>query len=90
MTSYNSSEEENIPYLRKFAQNTRNHAEGPKLFEDTADEHAVDHFASSENIVPRFQASSVLSPLPPGLVPKSPWIKSSTASAEEFYYNFLL
>ena len=62
--------------------------EGPKLFEDTADEHVVDHFASSENIVPRFQASSVLSPLPPGLFPKSPWIKSSTASAEEFYYNF--
>ena len=37
LTSYTSSEEENIPYLRNFAQNIRNNNEGPKLFEDTAD-----------------------------------------------------
>ena len=37
MTQYTSSEEGNIPYLRKFAQNIRNNDEGPKLFEDTAD-----------------------------------------------------
>ena len=36
-TSYTSSEEENIPYLRKFALNTRNNNEGPRLFDDTAD-----------------------------------------------------
>ena len=35
LTSYTSSEEENIPYLRRFAQNTGNN-DGPKLFEDTA------------------------------------------------------
>ena len=37
LTSYTSSEGENIAYLRKFTQNTRNDNEGPKLFEDTAD-----------------------------------------------------
>ena len=37
LTSYTSSEEENFPYIRKFAQNIRNNNEGPKLFEDTAD-----------------------------------------------------
>ena len=37
LTSYTSSEEGNIPYLRKFAQNIRNSDEGPKLFEDTDD-----------------------------------------------------
>ena len=38
LTSYTSSEEENISYLGKFAQNTnKNNKEGPKLFEDTAD-----------------------------------------------------
>ena len=36
LTSYTSSEEENIPYLRKFAQNIGNKNEGPRLFEDTA------------------------------------------------------
>ena len=37
LTSCTSFEEENIPNLRKFAQNTRNNDEGPKLFEDTTD-----------------------------------------------------
>ena len=37
LTLYTSSEEENIPYLRKFAQNIRNYNEGPMLFKDTAD-----------------------------------------------------
>ena len=37
LTSYTSSEEENIPYLRKFAQNIRNYNKLPKLFEDNAD-----------------------------------------------------
>ena len=33
LTSYTSSEEENIPYLRKSAQIIRNIDEGPKLFD---------------------------------------------------------
>ena len=37
LTSYTSSEEENIPYLWKFALNIRNNDEGLELFEDTAD-----------------------------------------------------
>ena len=37
LTSYISSEKENIPYLQKFAQNIRNNNEHPRLFEDTAD-----------------------------------------------------
>ena len=44
-------------------------------------------FASCENIVSRFQTSSILPP-PPRLVPKSPWRNSFTASAEEFYCSF--
>ena len=36
LTSYTSSEEENIPYLPKFARNIRKNDKGPKLFEDTA------------------------------------------------------
>ena len=32
-----SSEEENILYLRKFAQNIRNNNEDLRLFKDTAD-----------------------------------------------------
>ena len=35
LTSYTSSEEENIPYLRKSAQIIRNIDEGPKLFDHT-------------------------------------------------------
>ena len=64
LTSYTSSEEENIPYLRKFARNIRNNDKGPKLFEDTAGLMRVDRFASCENIVPSFKTSSILSPLP--------------------------
>ena len=37
LTSYTSSEEENILYLRKFDQNIRNNNEHPRLFEGTAD-----------------------------------------------------
>ena len=37
LSSYTSSEEDNIPYLRMFAQTIRNNNEGSKLFEDTAD-----------------------------------------------------
>ena len=37
LTSYTSPEEENIPHLRKFAQDIRKNNEGPELFEDTAD-----------------------------------------------------
>ena len=36
LTSYASSEEENITYLRKFAQKTGDKNESPKLFENTA------------------------------------------------------
>ena len=36
LTSYTSSEEENLPYLRTFAQNIRNNKGSPKLSEDTA------------------------------------------------------
>lgn len=37
LTSYTSSEEENMRYLRKFAQNIKNNNDGPKIFENTAD-----------------------------------------------------
>ena len=37
LTLHTSSEEEKIPYLRKFAQNIGNNNEGPQLPEDTAD-----------------------------------------------------
>ena len=37
LLSYTTSEEDNIPNLRIFAQNIRNNDEGPKLYEDTAD-----------------------------------------------------
>ena len=37
LSSYTSSEEDNIPNLRIIVQNIRNNNEGPKLFEDTTD-----------------------------------------------------
>ena len=37
LTSHTSSEEEDIPCLRKFAQNIGNNNEGSELLEDTAD-----------------------------------------------------
>ena len=37
LTTYTSSEEENISLSTKFAENIRKNDEGPKLFEDTAD-----------------------------------------------------
>ena len=66
LTSYTSSEEENILFLRKFAQNMRNSSGSPKpFFEDTADQVRVDRLASCENIVPRFQTSSIQPNYPP-------------------------
>ena len=40
LTSYTSSEKENIPYIRKFVKNIKNNDGGAKLFKDTADYHA--------------------------------------------------
>ena len=40
LTTYTSSEEENIPYLLLFAQNITSNDEDPKLFEDISDWHA--------------------------------------------------
>ena len=37
VTSHTSSEEEKIPYLRKFTQNIYDNNEGPQLLEDTTD-----------------------------------------------------
>ena len=37
LTSYTSSEEEEISYLHKFAQNIRDNNEGCELLEGTAD-----------------------------------------------------
>ena len=51
----------------------------------------VDPLASCENILPGFQASSIvllLLPTPPDWSLKPPGRNSSTASAEEFYYSF--
>ena len=81
LTSCTSSEEESIPYFRKFAQNIRNNNIGPHLTSM-----GVDRFASCENIVPQVSGLVNSSP-PPRLVPKSPWRNSSTATAEEFYYS---
>ena len=53
LTSHTSSEEENIPHLRKFLQNIRNNNEGPQLHK------------CCENIVPRFQTWSILPPSQP-------------------------
>ena len=73
LSSHTSSEKDNIPNLRIFAQNIRNSDEGPKLCEVTADLHAC-----FENIVPRFQTLSGLLTL---------WRSSSTACADKFYYS---
>ena len=64
LTSYTSSEEENIPNLRKFARNIRNNNESPRLFEEPLTSMHVDRFASCEGIVPRLQTLSILLPLP--------------------------
>ena len=37
LTSCTSSEEDNIPYPRKFGQNIKNNDEGRKMSEDTAE-----------------------------------------------------
>ena len=68
LTLHTSSEEEKIPYLQTFAQNTRKNNECPQLLENTADQMRV--ITSCENVVPRFQTSSILPlhPRPPGQV----------------------
>ena len=68
LTLHTSSEEEKIPYLQKFAQNKRKNNECPQLLENTADQMRV--ITSCENVVPRFQTSSILPlhPHPPGQV----------------------
>ena len=62
LTSYTSSEKENIPYIRKFAKNIKNNDGGAKLFclKIPLTITRVDHLASCEKIVPRFQTSSGL------------------------------
>ena len=44
LTSYTSSEEENILYFRKFGQNIKNNDEGRKLFEEPLTSMRVDRF----------------------------------------------
>ena len=58
LTSHISSEEDKIPRPRKFAQNIRNNNKGPQLLEDTS--MSIYRFASCENVVLRFQTSSIL------------------------------
>ena len=77
LKSHTSSKEEEISYLRKFAQNNN---EGCELLEDTAEYHACWSFCKL-SILPS-------PPQPPDwsldLLNKN----SSTASAEELYYSF--
>ena len=60
LTSCTSSEEEMNPYLWKFTQNIRKNNEGTKLFKIPLTSMRVGRFASYENIVTRFQISSIL------------------------------
>ena len=53
LTSYTTSEEENIPCLRKFVQNIRNPNEGPQLLEIPLISMHIDHIASFDNITTR-------------------------------------
>ena len=52
LTSYTSSEEENIPYIKKFAQNIRSNNKVLHCLEIPLINMHVDHFASCENIIP--------------------------------------
>ena len=65
LTSYTSSEEENITYLRKFFQNISNSNEGLPLTSMRAD-----RCASCEDIVHRFQ--TINSPQVPSPLPTDP------------------
>ena len=60
LTSCTSSEEEMNPYLWKFTQNIRKNNEGTKLLKIPLTSVRVGRFASYENIVTRFQISSIL------------------------------
>ena len=60
LTSCTSSEEELNPYLWKFTQNIRKNNEGTKLLKIPLTSMRVGRFASYENIVTRFQISSIL------------------------------
>ena len=60
LTSYTSSEEDMNPYLWKFTQNIRKNNEGTKLLKIPLTSMRVGRFASYENIVTRFQISSIL------------------------------
>ena len=60
LTSCTSSEEEMNPYLWKFTQNIRKNNEGTKLLKIPLTSMRVGRFASYENIVCRFQISSIL------------------------------
>ena len=72
LTSYTSSKEEMNPYLRKFAQNIRKNIEGTKLLKIPLTSMRVGRFASCENIVTKFQISSIL------LLSQSPdWLLNS-------------
>ena len=66
LTSYTSSEEDKIPYIRKFAQNIRINNEGPdSCLKILLTSMHVDCFASCEDVIPRFQTLSILpSPSP--------------------------
>ena len=60
LTSYTSSEKENIPYLRKFAKTLGTTTEVLSCLKIPLTNMRVDHLASCEKIVPRFQTSSGL------------------------------
>ena len=55
VTSYTSSEEENIPYLRKSAQIIRNIDEGPKLFDHTRSKSASGYRPPFADLDPPYQ-----------------------------------
>ena len=86
-TAFTSSEEENIPYLRKFGHNIKNNDEVRTLSEDTADKYVC----SCENTVPRSRLRQFFPTYPPPeLVFQFIEETLFTASAEEFYYSFYL
>ena len=73
LTSYTSSEEDKIPYIRKFAQNIRINNEGPdSCLKILLTSMHVDCFAiSPDSRLCRFFPSLPI-PQTPALVPKSP------------------
>ena len=90
LTSHTLSEEEKIPYHRKFSQNIRNKNEGPQLLGNTTDKHecwSLCKLWERRSQVPDLVNSSLPSP-PPEWSLNPHWKTSSTASAEEFHYSF--